>query len=153
MRDEKEVIRGGIVDVFKRIRPGEKLDEAWLDKITDRVLWDVREGEGPLGVQVAVSMLFLDSFEGKERHFVLEGLQQSMQLWVESELNMLAMKIYKASAELSRMQLKPDMVALHARKIIPSTMTFFLGLRLEITNGPEKVLSSPEFGRYVLISG
>lgn len=116
-----------------------------VDHQMEYINWDTNPG----GTQVTVKWEFLGPFYDLDQPAAEEQLREALQEWYDGELNLLAQRVVAAARILGELQVRGDTLELSRRREVPSGLGTFLGFHIQRTDGPERLLTTPEFGRFI----
>lgn len=144
--DVRDVIAKAMAEAVAMVRPPKENDAVQSRYFADHVEWGFT-----YGTQVWVTMDFTAMVEKDQAKIIIGHVKKGLQKWVDDEMAALIDLVAKAAQKLSSQRIKPEVVELHYDRMFPVNEGSLFGMRLERTTGAEKVLSSPEIGRYVLL--
>jgi hypothetical protein len=143
--------------VFQEFAP-EGSDPDIIERQIDHMLEGYVSWRSPDGVKVELhgggsgkEPCYLGEFHSLDHDEMSRALTEALQEWYDAELRKLMEAVVNAARTMGELQVKPDSVELHKAREVPRGLGTLFGLRIRRTDGPERIMSAPEFGRFVTL--
>lgn len=100
--------------------------------------------------RTTVAVFDVSGLEVEQKKRLEMFLSDSVDSWYRAQVIGLTTRVNQACQEMGKMGVTPEILEVDSESLVPERATF-LGLKVHRTWAPEKVLSAPSFGRYVLL--